>query len=373
MYMHDHREHHEHRKLSPHVIPRILFILKFRQTSSGEGTRYSELKSSGLLNSARFVSEMLNSNKFESKVVQVVDNNSIDREVRRFRPSIVIIEALWLVPEKFDILRRLYPSIKWIVRVHSEIPFLANEGIAMNWINRYITTKNVFLSFNSLQTHINFVNYFDTVDPCRQLSKHLIFLPNYYPIRDLPLPVQPNPRDTGIINIGCFGAVRPMKNQLLQAFAAVQYANIHNLKCYFHINAGRVERGGEVLKNLRSFFNGLHGVHELVEHDWLEREDFMRLVRSMDIGLQMSLSETFNIVAADFVSEGVPILTSPEIDWMPKQYTAISTDVDDIIRGIHRVMRYDRYFSWFHSPKKSLEKYVESSRRSWLNNLKVVL
>lgn len=75
-------------------MTKILFICKKRSKLSGA--------SFGLFNSAKFVAEAL-SKKFETKVVAVVDNNNIDFETHSFKPDIVIIEALWVVPSKFHI------------------------------------------------------------------------------------------------------------------------------------------------------------------------------------------------------------------------------------------------------------------------------
>ncbi|MCX8008208.1 MAG: glycosyltransferase family 1 protein, partial [Patescibacteria group bacterium] len=114
---------------------RVLFILKQRKV-------YSETPANqltvGLKNSALFVSEMLNQIVHESKLVEVVDNNFIDREVHLYKPSVVVIEALWVVPEKFTILQKLHPNVKWIIRIHSNLPFLANEGIAIEWLKEYV-------------------------------------------------------------------------------------------------------------------------------------------------------------------------------------------------------------------------------------------
>lgn len=345
--------------------PRVLFILKLRQTSSGEG--YTLLKNSGLKNSAEFVNEMLKDNGYNSKLVQVVDNNSIDREVKLHKPDIVIIEALWVVPEKFDVLTKLYPKVKWVIRLHSDLPFLANEGIAMEWINRYITYKNVFVSANSDSVQKDLELYLDT-KACN-LKKKLIFLPNYYKLTNIARTTKKF--ECGdVINVGCFGAIRPMKNHLIQAAAAVQFAESKNLKCRFHINAGRVEgKGDTVLKNLRAFFDGLNGKHELVEHGWLERDDFLTVIKQMDIGMQVSFSETFNIVAADFVDQNIPILTSVEIDWMPLLFTAEPANSKSIVCGLHRVLFYDKWLDWLNYPRSVLQKYVNRSEKIWLANL----
>ena len=108
---------------------KVLFILKHRDTYWGDYSSTTTL-SSGLSNSAQFVCDALNlSGEITAKLVQVEDNNQIDKEVTLFRPDVCIIEAYWVVPEKFGVLIPLHPQVKWVVRNHSEIPFLAQEGI----------------------------------------------------------------------------------------------------------------------------------------------------------------------------------------------------------------------------------------------------
>src|SRR5690606_12731292 len=82
-------------------------------------------------------------------------------------------------------------------------------------------------------------------------------------------------------------------------------------------------------KNLKALFDGTP--HELVEHGWLLHDSFQNLIQTMDFGLQVSFSETFNIVAADFVHLHVPIVGSQEIEWMSCVYKAKPTDLDNIV------------------------------------------
>ena len=79
-------------------MKKILFILKKRNIYS-DGS-YSTVDS-GLFNSAKFVNEMLQTNDVDSTLVQVVDNNEIDKYCSIHKPDIVIIEAIWVVPSKF--------------------------------------------------------------------------------------------------------------------------------------------------------------------------------------------------------------------------------------------------------------------------------
>lgn len=89
---------------------RVLFTCKRGGIYGGV---YSEAgngpRSSGLRNSAGFVVNMLRANGVRAKLVEVTDNNDIDREVTAYRPTHVIIEALWVVSSKFEALQRRHP------------------------------------------------------------------------------------------------------------------------------------------------------------------------------------------------------------------------------------------------------------------------
>ena len=295
---------------------KVLFILKRNENYGAE--QYSHVGlSTGLYNSALFMDEVLKKDHIESKMVVVTDNNDIDREVTEFKPTYVIIEALWVVPSKFDVLVKLHPNVKWVIRLHSEVPFLANEGMAMDWIGEYSKFDNIIISCNSPQTTKDIEFYMSTK---LGIKKHIAFLPNFYPQQ---YKTKSFNKKGDTIHIGCFGAIRPLKNHLIQAFAAIKFADEIGKKLHFHINCDRVEQKGEpILNNLISMFNHLeHKGHKLVHHEWSVREQFIQLCSTMDIGIQISFNETFNIVGADIVSQGVPLVSSPEIPWANSLFT----------------------------------------------------
>jgi hypothetical protein len=299
---------------------------------------------------------MLSASGFSSKVVDVTDNNDIDREVTKFNADVVIIEALWVVPDKFDILKKLHPNVKWIVRVHSEIPFLAQEGIAIDWIKAYALIPNVYVGTNSARC---FHDLKSIINPNK-----LLLLPNFYP--NLKKPAGP-PSHTGL-DIACFGAIRPFKNQLMQAVAAIEYADTAGEVIRFHVNSSRIEQaGGEALKNLRSLFANTE--HTLVEHDWMDRTKFLALLATMDLSMTVSFTETFCIVAADSVSQGVPLVTSPEVTWSIEDLQASPTNSADIVAKISKALGWKGAI-FNYRDRRSLQKYSNNSRRIWLKELK---
>lgn len=335
---------------------KILFILKKRRIYD---LPYEEAFSSGLYNSALFVSDMLNASGIESKLVQVNDNNDIDREVHKYKPTTVIIEALWVIPEKFNILHKLHPRVNWIIRLHSELPFLSNESVAMEWLFQYnkLAKKNVQIGVNSTKM---------LKDLPKIGIKNIIYLPNFYPVK----------KETDIhwakkdhIDIGCFGAIRPMKNQLIQAVAAIEFGNKVGKRINFHINSGRVERGDGALKNIIDLFANQKGHHKLVEYPWLNHDDFLKVVRKMDLGMQISFNETFNIVAADFVSENIPIVGSKEIAWLNHFYKADDTTTDDMVAKL-RFANFSKKINLQNLNKKNLIQICHEARSIWVGTFR---
>lgn len=308
--------------------------------------------STGLYTSCRLIVDMLNANGREAALVVVNDNNDIDREVTQYKPDTVIIEALWVVPQKFEILMKLHPRVRWIVRIHSDLPFIAQEGIAMEWIYRYLD-EGIEVASNKKEL----------VD----LFPAFLYLPNYYPVPAY-VPIL-DKSDNSRLKVGCFGAIRPLKNQLVQALAALVCGRKLNRYLEFHINSGRIHPGGDpVFKNLVNLFRNSQDDGELIVHPWLEHDAFLTLVRTMDIGLQVSFSETFNVISADMVTQGVPVVMSKEIPWGAEKATLVQvTSAAAIARKMEKTLK--RGQANVRANLRSLGRYSERSRRIWLASL----
>lgn len=333
-------------------MPKVLFICKKRQTEYGV--------SYGLINSCKFLCNALSTLNIESKVVSVIDNNCIDREVHQYKPTHVFIEALWVVPEKMKILSKLHPTVRWYIRIHSNTPFLANEGIAIEWINAYND-----LRMNGLQVYIACNSRKLINDLWQSKSIGLIYAPNIYkPEQVSPTSYTKTPiiHTEDILNIGCFGSIRPMKNHLLQAMAAMTFANSIGKNLHFHIN-NRCEQNGEsIYKNLFNLFKNTS--HQLIVHDWMTHSEFLGLIKEMDLGMQVSFSETFNIVAADMVSMNIPIVGSGEINWLSYLYQARPTNLTNII--LHLELAYKgRIINLQWLNKYGLSSYNKISLYEW--------
>jgi len=149
---------------------------------------------------------------------------------------------------------------------------------------------------------------------------------------------------------------------LIQAVAAIDYADTYGKKLKFHINVKRIEGKGEpVLKNIRELFKN-NPRHELIEYSWLTHDEFIDVVQSMDLGMQVSFTETFNIVTADFVNNNIPVVVSKEIPWVSRLFHANPSKVDSIVRRMRLALLYPhtRVFN-----KLGLWWYSLKSERIW--------
>jgi hypothetical protein len=283
---------------------RLLFIVKERYNYG------SPTKSYGLYNSCDFVVRALSKHNIPAKVVQVIDNNYIDAEVAEFKPTICFIEALWVVPSKIRVLAQLHPNVEWVIRLHSMIPFLSNEGMAFEWMNEYMQLRKDKIKVSLSCNNQKLFQYL------RPLYKYVSYSPNIYMPDEKESSLSFDYTEHNTMNIGCFGALRPLKNTVQQSILSILFADSLDKSLNFHVNVSEHEQSvaTPILKNLREIFSNTN--HKLIEHPWYEHQDFLQLVRAMNFGMQISFSETFNITAADFVYCEVPIVVSNEIKFV---------------------------------------------------------
>lgn len=323
----------------------ILFLVKKRIDGYGQTI--------GLLNSMTFTADALQRRtSFAVNTEICVDGNEVDKWVYKHKARVVVIEAIWLSLSKLKELQAKYPEIVWVIRVHSKIPFLANEGTAIQTLIEYSNLDNVIITFN----------HQDPADDFKGVIQAPAYLPNIYlEPTYLSDKVLPNNKDRRL-NIGCFGAQRIQKNGLIQAFAAIDYADKNDQVLNYYINATRIEQNSEsVLKNIRALF--AKSKHQLHEVGWLSHQAFLDLIAKMDGCLQVSQSESFNIVTADSIYSKVPVVVSPEIYWMPSESQADPNKMADIVKKLGWVLADPTAF--VSASRARLDAYNESAIGVW--------
>jgi hypothetical protein len=86
----------------------------------------------------------------------------------------------------------------------------------------------------------------------------------------------------------------------------------------------------------------------------------------MDLNMQASFSETFCLICADSVAEGVPVVVSDSIEWTPHRWHANVDDAMDIARVASSLL-WDTHAA--EEGLHHLEKYCVESIAIWLQYL----
>ncbi len=263
--------------------------------------------------------------------------------------SDVMISAPWIPTLALQSLANDFPETQFAVNCHSNVGFLQADRNGMKLIRELmdleLSTSNVHLAGNSRR----FCDWIRAAfgAPCA-------YLPNLYLLENTPgCPHQPY--TGGTLRIGIFGATRPLKNLMTAAGAALEISRNLRVGLELWMSAGRTESGGEgVLAAVKEMLNGLPHV-SLVLNGWQPWPRFRRTVAHMHLLMQPSYTESFNMVTADGVAEGVASVVSHAIDWAPDDWKANVDHVLDIARVGRRLL---------HDPRSAqdgflaLEKYV---------------
>jgi len=355
--------------------PSVLFILKSNPPPGPGSWGYGDGCGvpTGMFVSVQQIAKELNSVGVQTKIVQVPDNNHIHQEVVAANPTHVIVEGFWVVPDKFVTLAAMNPDINWLVRCHSNTEFLAHEGAVFGWAIDYLE-RGVTVAFNS----DTIKHMIDRLVKGRGVSGQTVYLPNYYDIeitRSIPsewlrkLWIRHSQvKVPGEFHVGCFGAVRPLKNHMNQALASLEVARRRGWKLRFYINAGRADdKDSALIQSLRSIFARMPG-HELVEVPWLQHQKFLELLTEMDIVTQVSNSETFNIVLADAVGCGNPVIGA-NIPWLDRIYQAEPNDMNQIARVMLHTWLRSSNESVQLDQRRDLVSYVRRSSQMWIRFL----
>lgn len=279
----------------------------------------------GLGVSALNTAKVLREAGVHSDVVAILSAKQLSEKIQAAnpRPSHVTISAPWI--PTLDLQAELvfkFPDIHFAVICHSNVGFLAADPRAIRNFREDLDLEQGSLNFFAAGNSRRFVHWIK-----ESYQRPCIWLPNLYFLED-KTPQQHRPWSGGTLRIGSFGAVRPLKNHVSAAAAALEIADKLHTDVEFHISVGRLEGGYTVVRAIQEMLRKSPLVR-LIEDPWYQWPEFRSIVRSMHVMLQPSYTETFNMVSADGASESVPSVVSDAIDWAPEDWKA---EVDDAVK-----------------------------------------
>jgi len=268
------------------------------------------------------------------------------------RPTHVILAAPWVATADLASLAAEFADIVFVVVSHSSVGFLSADPHAIRLLREaadlQLAGHNVFVGGNSQKF---------TEWATRAWGVNAVCLPNLYCLAEV---FRRDRRwDGGTLRLGLFGANRPLKNFLSGAAAAVVLAKDLHVTTELHISTGREEGGN--LRALEEMTENIANLR-LVPSGWMSWASFRRYVRTMDLVFQVSYTETFNVVSADAIAEGVPVVASEAIDWVPEWWQARVDEPMDVVRIAEQLLR-DPNAS--RDGRAALASYVERGVDRW--------
>lgn len=233
----------------------------------------------------------------------------------------VVIMAPWISPRDLESLLKFFPKLNFAVQAHTNVGALHGDfrgtGNLRNYMDLTFEYQNLRVAGNSPR----FVKW-----AASTFDMPVWLLPNLYPIGEK---ITRKVCTTGLINIGAFGAIRSEKNFVTAVAAGLLMQKKLDCAVQFHINSGGDTSSKPVLDCIRQMTEGVPGFSVIV-HPWMPWDKFRALVKRMDLLLQPSYTESFNMVTADGIVQGVPSVVSPAITWAPYDWKADSDDAYEI-------------------------------------------
>jgi hypothetical protein len=286
----------------------------------------------GLGVSALNTAKVLRRHGIKADVWPIVSAAELRARLRETPAEQVIVSAPWIPSVELLKLGADFPETNFAVNCHSNVGFLQADRNGVKLMREMLDLEmgahNIRVAGNSLRF-------------CRWIQfafgARCAYLPNLY-FLDGQRNWLHKPFSGGALRIGVFGATRPLKNLMSAAGAALEISRAMRSPLELWLSAGRAEGGGEsILGAVKEMLHGLPHV-SLKLNGWQSWPSFRQTVAHMHLLLQPSYTESFNMVTADGVAEGIPSVVSDAIDWAPDDWKANVDDVLDISRVGRRLL-----------------------------------
>jgi hypothetical protein len=295
-------------------------------------------------------------------IKELRDQLSADYRRKDSRPitHVVISAPGWIHPEHLADLAHVWPNIEFCVLNHSGLTYFQIDKFGMRnnkmLMDYQLPRHNMRVAANNSRT---------AAWMSEALGSQVVLLTNLYEPHSFVEPTGYRV-DHDPLRVGSFGAGRPHKNQLAAAEAAVVLARRRRVRLEFYVNSRRPDGGERIIESRDELFDGLAGTKKF-EIPWLPWPKFRQVVRTMDIMLSPSFDETFCVVVADGIAEGVPSVVGTAMEWAPKYWQV--SDTHDPFAIAHAAMALLHDPHAMHDGRQALRRYVDQGIDRWIRYL----
>lgn len=257
---------------------------------------------------------------------KIVAEQELTRRDEKIQISHVIVSApSWVQPDQFKDFALDYPDIEWVQLNHSGVAYLSIDKYGIKNIREVSALEQEIHNVKVAGNNPRFVQWMRAaIGPC-------LHLPNLYDTESFIKPYTAKKVYGSVLKVGCFGASRPWKNQLTAALSVVQLAKTLGVEVELHVNSKRPDGGERMIESRAELFAGMRDCR-LVDVPWERWSDFRKTISTMHLLYQPSFDETYNVVTADGIAEGVATVGSDSIQWLPKDWCADPHDPHDLTK-----------------------------------------
>lgn len=281
------------------------------------------------------------------------------REERSPRPitHVIVSSPAWIQPIDFHNLAMRWPNITFVQLSHSGAAYLSIDKFGIRNIRDVAALSEQFHNVRVAANNERVVKVISS------WGADCLYLPNLYDTTTFQNPVVPQ-RLGHVVRIGSFGASRPWKNQLCAAEAAVMIGKHLGCNVELYVNSKRPDGGERMIESRAELFHDMPHA-KIIYVPWMPWTKFRDLGATMHCEISCSFDETFCVVAADGIAEGVPSVTSSALEWTPRNWWAECEDPSDIMRVAIGLIHNP--IPAIHEARTLLQKYVTLGSHRWLS------
>lgn len=286
----------------------------------------------GLINNASHCEKLLEGHGISATVASLTEIGVFDRWISKVQPRVVVIGAPCIKPDSLQALAKKHRSVTWVQRIHSNMAWLQISS-------KQFQTCLALLDLTKLPNVRYATVSMDEAKRWSSAGLNVIGMPNVYEgaIADTPLP-GPEPWDN--VRLSAFFAVRLLKNpgaHVLAAATVDRHVRAQGRpRVKLHIQGQRAD-SPQYIDCVKRLANACD-LHLPIE-DYRPHDVFVAwLPENIHVGLQLSMTESFNYVAIEHLAAGIPIVTSEAIPFSPWRVQHEDSDhaavrVIDILRN----------------------------------------
>ncbi len=291
---------------------------------------------------------------YSISLVQVRDNrySSLSELVEATRPQIVLIHALSAGADSIRRIARERPDVKFMVVNHSSHAHLPKN---IGWMKaNAMFVENTLELANHYYASPDERNQFRLIHDCDrfQWTPNAVQIPDEFSCA--------RPAADAILIAGRYDIVKNLPNQYL---AAGILNKVDGMRILSVINQHTGAGGLDYLKTAYC---------QAVERQpWMNWSGFMEFLRTrVSLTFQASFTESFNFLALESMMCGRPVVGSPAIRYLPKDWQANPDDAESIVRVARRIMAdYGRHARTAREVSVSFAGQMNQSYLAWFRRL----